>query len=488
MNSRMVKGLIFLIVAILLSTTIFATTVSSIKYSATVVPVRDKILLDGYAIFEITIQNNQDTQDQFKLLKVGDVKWTPQYVPSNYVVTVPAKSSKTIKVYLKPSNIQEGTHNFKGMIESLNLETRADLLYRVYVGPHPSMYKENLTVSILTPTKINPTSDQVFNIKLKNNNIIDLGNVNVSVSGGLLNEQQTVYLGPKAETIVSIAFNFKDQLKPQTDNLVVYVNNKNKVFYNDLKQIEIVEYVPTFVQNESVKKTFLKSERTIYLKNNGNIEKEAPIRIGTAKRTVVFSSTNPKAELINEQGDSYYLWNTNLAPGEETTIIITTSYRGLLALIILLCLAYITYLVLRPAVQISKKYENLVYDEGLISEAKIFLHIKNNTKKQIKHLEIIDRIPHVLGVKTGSFKLTLEPKKSYMHKQEGSVIEYEIPHLEPLEERIITYSVKARLKVFGSVLLKPAITKHKEDGKIQKSFSKSIELPAMNGVSEPMEE
>ncbi|MBU0461514.1 MAG: hypothetical protein KJ574_02920, partial [Nanoarchaeota archaeon] len=455
------------------------TDITPVSFTVKATPVVDKILETGAAEFTLTITNLQDVPDTFRVLPLEDLKWTPQFVPViDKVKIIPGKSSATIKVLVKPSNVPRGTHNVRVTVESANTKTRYNDVMKIWVGPHPSMYSPDIAVSVNAPERLDPNQKYDIKISLTNNNIIDLGNVHVITTGDFINHEQDIYLGPEEQKVISVAFNLPQNVNPQAGNARVKVTHGNKTFYEQTHEFDVLEYLPPFVQNVSIKKSFLKTEKMIVLKNDGNTRKESPVKLETTRRLQLFTSTNPKAEISEEDGKRYYVWNVALESGEATMITVATSYRWLLVIIILIIIGYVLYLLFKSPIVAVKQFKDVTYDDGSIAEATILIHVKNRSSKPVKNVEIIERVPHVVGIKKGSFKHTLEPKKAYKHGKEGIVLEYDLPHLDPHEERMITYTIKSKIHIIGSMTLKPTIVKFKSaTGQQEKVFSAELIVP-----------
>ena len=340
------------------------------------------------------------------------------------------------------------------------------------------MYEPDVRVLTNVPTKLDPNRQHDVKITLTNQNIIDLGSVHVSTTGDLVNNEQDVELGPEEEKVVSVAITLPEDVQPQTGDIIIKVTFENTTFYEETHPAEVVEYLPPFAQNITVKKSFLKTTKIIILRNDGNTEKESPVKLETTRRLAMFTKTTPDAEIVEENGNRYHMWNIALGPDEQTTITIKTSYRGLAIIILLMIIGYIVYLLTKAPIIVSKKFTDVLYEEGSISEAKVLLHVKNRSSTKIKHVHIVERLPHVVGVKKGAFKHTLEPKKAYKHGKEGTVLEYELPLLEPKEERLISYAFKSKMQLIGGLTIKPTLVKYKgKSGHTEKAVSSELNIP-----------
>ncbi|MFQ5474298.1 MAG: hypothetical protein ACE5DM_00520 [Candidatus Nanoarchaeia archaeon] len=476
--ATLLKVAILFILTLALASIAYAD-VTPVTFTIEATPVTDKILEDGSAVFDVALTNLQDVPDTFRFMPLEDVKWTPQFVPvTGKVQTLDGKESSTVRMYVKPSNVPRGMHNIKLTAESQNSKTRYDTIMKIWVGPHPSMYDPDVDVSVSVPKKLDPNQEYDVKVTLRNKNIIDLKNVQVSVKGKLVSSEQEVSLGPEEEKVVSVAIILPDDIEPTTDTLMIEVKRGEEVFYSKAHSIEVTEYLPPFTQNVTVEKRFLKTVRTIVLKHDGNSFKESPVKLETTRRLDLFTKTIPKAEFITEDGREFYQWTVALEPGDEQVLIVKTSYRGLALLIMLAILAYILYLFLKNPIEVSKTFRDVSYEDGTIREAKVVIHVKNRSSKTVRRVHIIERLPQVIGVKKGSFKHTLEPTKAYPHRKEGTVLEYEIASLEPKEERLISYGLKSKMHIIGSVTIKPTIVKFKgASGHTEKSYSSEIVIP-----------
>src|SRR3989344_9260469 len=94
------KTLLVLVLGIL----ILANSAYAASFDIKVTPIKDKIVVDEIAEFDITITNNLGTSEEFTIKKAGYPFWDTYTKPLQNPVTlrVPAQSSATIRLFVDP--------------------------------------------------------------------------------------------------------------------------------------------------------------------------------------------------------------------------------------------------------------------------------------------------------------------------------------------------------------------------------------------------
>ena len=106
--------------------------------------------------------------------------------------------------------------------------------------------------------------------------------------------------------------------------------------------------------------------------------------------------------------------------------------------------------------------------EGGISELKVIIEIINRSKKQIKHVKIIDNVPRIAELAKEYDVGTVKPDKVVQHERKGTLVKWSLDEVDPGEERVISYKVKSKLSILGGVTLPSAAAKF-EFGKRQRT-------------------
>ena len=100
-------------------------------------------------------------------------------------------------------------------------------------------------------------------------------------------------------------------------------------------------------------------------------------------------------------------------------------------------------------------------EEGGISKIKVTLNIKNRTKTKIENVSVIEKIPNIANLVKEEYLGTLKPTKVLRHDVKGTLLKWNIDVLEGFEERMITYKIKSKLSILGSLRLSPAVIRFK---------------------------
>ena len=90
---------------------------------------------------------------------------------------------------------------------------------------------------------------------------------------------------------------------------------------------------------------------------------------------------------------------------------------------------------------------------------KVRIFIKNRTAKAFYNLRLLDRAPSIAHVKMSEGLGVIEPTKIIRNERRGTIIKWDFDSIEAYEERIVTYTIKARLKIIGNLGLPPVKAK-----------------------------
>ena len=113
--------------------------------------------------------------------------------------------------------------------------------------------------------------------------------------------------------------------------------------------------------------------------------------------------------------------------------------------------------------------------EGILSEIKVTIEVKNTSSKAIKDVHITDFVPAIANVKKSLELGTLQPKAVHHTKKHTRVI-WSLAELDVHEHRLITYKIKAKLNILGTFRLPRATLEYKRGRKRRKSYSNIFNL------------
>jgi hypothetical protein len=453
--------------------------------------VKNDIAQNDFAEFAVTIKNIQDFEDTFRILPFEDPKWAHQIIPLDdfsFGKTIAGKGEATIRLLAKPSGLELGKYNVKLSVKSEKTGQVVDAILRINIAKLAMTLKPDFYAELLLPEQIDPRNKATVKVVLRNNNALDLTDISVVLDSRLINKQTVVSLSGIEEKAVEFTVNLDPSTPPQSDSLHVVVVHEDKTVFDDTKDYRIVEYVPPFKQDISTTKKLWKVTRTITLTNDGNVKKEDTVRLPTTTRESIFTSSTPAHKLVADGEQKFYAWRVSLGPDESTTIQLTTDYRVLALLIVVIMAGLIYYFATRKAIVVSKSVKSTKKAHGAITEARIVLHIRNRTNKPVNDVRVIERVPKIFSVKKDGFEASIHPSKIHINDHDGTVMDFHLHDLDSREERIINYTVTPKLHIFGDMPVKPTVVEYKAKGGKKKQTSKSNTLHIPCPQEEPKPE
>ena len=353
--------------------------------------------------------------------------------------------------------------------------------FQVYLrsGKITKEYVPVVNVNVDLPTGIRPTQTAKLDITLANQNNLNISEYVLNIKSEKRpenNEEIRMPIKPLETHQVTIELDYPDSMTPQTDTITVEksIPKMNRTYDSTVRELEIQGYTDI----EKIKETeesFLKSHTKISLSNSGNTEAIEEIRRASGLFSYFFTSASPEYNIERIDGYRYLVWEKTVREGETESIDITTNYRPLFIVIILLLIGTGIYYFERSPVIIRKETTKIPGKEGETSRMKILLHVKNRTAKPQENITIIDKIPKIAKLETSSTLGTMQPSKVINNEKKGTIIKWNIPVLEAHEERIISYQIYSKLEIVGTISLDKAQAKFKNRrGKISRTYSNQI--------------
>jgi hypothetical protein len=307
-------------------------------------------------------------------------------------------------------------------------------------------------------------------VDIKNSNARLLKDVNIKLNSKLITEDTNVTVQPDETKSISFAVLLMDTIKPQKDQLHVTVNYEDEEFYSQGHNFEVVKYLPPFKTDITVDKRWLKQVRTITVTNTGNTLKSDSVMIETSLKEKFFSRSDPKFSSVKQDGKYYFVWDASLEAEKSMEIELTTSYRWLL-LVALLIIALLVYRIATSNPLIVKKKVMSVHKAhgGAISDLSVVILLRNRSKEPLTKLRVVERVSRMVQLKKDSFAGSMHPVKMHSHGGEGTLLEYRFGELAPGDERIIKYKVYSKLDIFGTLSVKPTVVEFFKKNNIKKS-------------------
>lgn len=444
---------VWLLILLVLATSVIAEE----RVSFRVTPQEITIKANQTAVFNISIKHHNTQAEPYDLFS-GDVLWD---LRTDDTLVVPPEGLKT-KLNIRPLFNKPGVYGIPLTLRRLRTGEifRKPITIEVLSNELPlQSYLPSIKGQAHIDRGINPETPTEITVEVESKNSVTIPKLVIKARSHSLNADHTTTLNPYEKKTITFTVQLDPKTPPQEDLLRTTIiafdkNGKSYTFDANAQVFEIVPYgrVVEQVRHET---SFLKKFTTITLTNEGNVGRVKEYNYHTGFFKSVFTSAQPKG--IRE-GTSLQ-WDVPLETGESRQIVITTNYWPLFILAVILIVLAIGYYTFRSPLVLTKSARIVSTKEGGISELKILLSVYNRTKKPIKNVRIIDLVPKISEYITKTDPGSLEPHSVVTHEKKGSILKWRIATLEPSEERIIVYRMKARFAIIGGVRLPVASVK-----------------------------
>jgi hypothetical protein len=449
------------------------------SFDIEIVSIKDRIIVDEEAEFDVTIHNSGDTEEEYMIKKAGYPFWDMFTKPliSPITLIVPPHSSKSLKFFVKPlyiSSVDTFTLNVGIVKQSTNEEKKVPITIGIkstepLIGGYiPTV----LGIVSVTPEKIDPRDEFKIRIALNNQNVINYSNLTVKIEGNLVNDVLYVPLGPKEDKNIDIKKKLSDDLPPQKDSVVVTVLFDDRVIVNPTRtQFEFTDY---FTEEKIPKESsFLKITKGLKVHSN-NKEYKGTIKIETSTFSNLFTSTTPKSEIVKQGDKKLLVFEVVLDENGYMEVYSLENYRPLVVIIIVAILTVILYFMFRSPLVVTKSTVSVGMSEGGVSGAKVVVRVKNRSKNRIDDIEATDYVPHIAHVEKDVSIGSMQPHAVLKHPKKGVMIRWKIEAIEPGDERVLSYKMKSRLAILGEFNLPSASARAKVGRKLIISNSNRV--------------
>ena len=450
----MKKTILFLIIAMIVSSmNVYAFTLS-------IEPVNNKIYPDEEASYVLRITNTDTTTHRYTFGISGDVRWILDTIP--VVATVGANETVEVEVTITPkkSALLSGTLGYGGYNIPLYVKEQETGIYRdisvfVYIASYylPGIeYKPIIRIIPEYESSIDPREPFILGLTISNKNIINVTGLEIRVSSDLFTKDLEMDLSPLETKHVELVFELDPLSSPGLHKFIIEALYENESLVYDERNLQIIEYKDISIDKSSSIVGFLVKKTVIYVKNNGNSLQEVLIPYKTwIGKEILSSHPGITTRIIDGEKEKGFL--LELSPGEERDIVIKTHYWPLLILGLLIIISIILYYLLRSPIVVKKEARAISRGEG-VSEIKVTLRVRNRSMKPVFKLLINDFVPKIASIdRQQKFIGTTPPTRIAKHEGLGERITWEIEVMEPYEERLLTYKIKTKLDVLGSMTL-----------------------------------
>lgn len=445
----------------------------SVAYASnmTITPINDQISPYDFATYGLYVYNtNQYTQRY--MITVRDIRWSVQTDPLTDYTTglvVGGQSSGTTILMLKPNSaVPFGPQNIEVTLTAAN-ETLTQIV-TADVRQDLIRYPFQIDANLSAPDVFDPRSVTSVKVVLGNKNNLIINNLTITLNSSLFEKSTSVDLGPSSQKVVEFSIALDPSTSYTQDTMNVGISYNGSLVKSLTESYEVMPYSEIFKKTITTTQSFLKTVTTINYLNDASSERKQVVAVNTSLLAMLFTSTDPAMDAANVNGTYYYTKTIDLAAGQSYNIVVTTNYGPILYAIVLIIVIVGLYFWMRSPVTIVKEARDIEVVEGGISRLKVVIKIKNRSSQTLKNLRLFDRIPHIAMFESKGAE-TLKPKKVYPY-QEGTVLSYEIPRLEPGVVLIVNYEAKTKLGVVGDFRLKPAIVQFYD----KKAYSNAVDV------------
>ena len=165
---------------------------SAASFDVKVIPVKELIVVDEVAEFDIEIQNNLDTNEEFLIKKTGYPFWDMYTKPLQNPVTlnVPGLGTASIRLFVDPlyiTNVDTYTLDVGIVLQSTGEEIKAPVTIGIKsIEPLIQGYVPTvLTSASILPEEIDPRYEFKVKISLNNQNVLDYPNLTIKLDSNL---------------------------------------------------------------------------------------------------------------------------------------------------------------------------------------------------------------------------------------------------------------------------------------------------------------
>jgi hypothetical protein len=448
----------------------------------TITPVKDSILLNQSATYDVSVYNKDVTIKDIRIY-TPDVEWI---IPDSMIHAYPQKETVqrltlTPTKYVSPKTYGI-TLNFKV------LDTEELIKKMIYVNVMPpgqavSNYLPSLTLDAIIDKQLEPGKKVLLVVIVENQNVLVYNDLKLRIKSDLdvLNTEKDIQLNLSSLERKTLELNYAiSQLeKPGTYKLNYELIRGSQVLAQGAPiELKVLERTPPYQEDVKVENNFLKTVRKITYTSQSNVDdtKQEKVEAGLFKR--LFTETSVKSKIVEENGIKYLAYDIALSPGESKTVTITTDYRILLYILIIVIIGWLLYIKYRSPIGIVKSVSGVKLEEGGISRLKVMLEIKNISHKEIKNVTVTDYIPNIADISKEFIEGTIKPSKVFMHQKKGTIVKWDLPEIAPGEDRLISYDFKSRLSILGNFRLPRAKAIFDRNGRAIYSYSNTAGVNA----------
>ncbi|MBW3013351.1 hypothetical protein KY325_02025 [Candidatus Woesearchaeota archaeon] len=455
---------------------------SAVSFDVDITPLKDKIFKNETAQFILKVKSNEKRDAaRFDISSpnviTGQWVFLTNPLSDNSFILDP-ESEKEIELLIRPigKSMGYGMHTVVAEVQSGETKVSYNLnvnlmnpegyivsyMPRVVVNPDPDY-----------PKRIKPVNPIPVTVHLLNKNSLDIPKLVVKVNSNFFKDEKEIQLGPYEKADVSFTFEVDSHTLPQKDTMYIKLLVDNEVITAQEYDIEYIETELEFTEEEKVDKEFLKKKVTYVLTNPSNTKKTETFSVPVSILGRVVSSPYPKTKVV----DGQYQWEVELHPSETDEFIVIYNYRTFMTVIAIILILVFVYQYFKPEIVVNKKAaEEFSPEDSTLTGAKVVLYLKNSTTQPLKNVSIAETIPNIATYVPRDILGSIKPEFIRPRDRGGSTVIWKLDEVAPKEERVITYFIKAKLKIVGDLKLPGTTISFTKGSKKKTVYSNSVKL------------
>jgi hypothetical protein len=406
--------------------------------------------LNNPAIFNFKVFN-PTSPDAFEIYSFTGVKFSPVGtfgLPAGWsTFEVRAYPSKDVRK-------TDGYYNFQYEIKGENNGITKDMMM-IKIA-----HLDNILDISAMP--LYPSSDSAT-ITIKNKENTNLEDLNIGLESEFFNTEQDISMKPYEEITFNVSVD-----KSKTARLFAgkyIIDATLDLDGAKAKAQGIIDYLEeNGLSVDKMSSGVIMRKNSITKTNVGNVATKAQIDFSRNILSRLFTVYSIQPQVSARKGLSVnYLWEKTLNPGESYSISATTNYTLPLVILVLIILVVVLVKIYSAQTVSVAKRVSFVRTKSGIFALKVTLHVK--AKKHTDDIQVIDRLPSMMTLyeQYGRMPDNIDHSTKRLF--------WNIPRLNPGEERVFSYVIYSKLNVVGRVELPSATAVFEQDGKEIEAFS-----------------
>jgi hypothetical protein len=464
------KYLLLVMFALLVSSS-FMVGASTVSTSV----IKNQINFGDAAEFSLTIDNSASITRRYSLYSLQSTQgWSVDPTPlKDRIIEIGPNKEYTTKILVRPiEQFSPGVYYVIMNIEGDSGERFTESL-KVYLAPESNLdYLPSIKADLDMDEKINPKGPVSIKLFLENKNPLHLSDLIIKIESDMVefNKELLIELPPLEKKTVEFTVNPDHFQQPKDYNLFFVFERNGQTVKVINKKIEIIPLIPNFELSVTDEMKFFKKFSSVIFRNDGNVINIQEVGIPVSFWQSLFIKGDA-GTVKKISGQRFLMWEIELNPNESIAMDVITNYRVIFYFLIALLVFLIFYTIVKSPISVVKKAVTHKGGEGVLSQIKITLEVKNKSKKSLKNIVITDLVPTIANVEKNLELLgTLKPKDIH-HTKKGTKVTWALAELDGLEHRIITYKIKCKLNVLGTFSLPRTVVEFGKGKRKSKAYS-----------------